>query len=98
MTIINSRVFSENPIYYLNLSNNEEVAVKRGKKMYWIKPQEDEVENLSPSGDPYWADPRNIAELKRRDELSAMGKNPIVGTLRTSEDIKALLGLNDDDL
>ena len=45
-------------------------------------------ENISPSGDPYWADPRNVAELERRIKEREEGKNPIVATLYTSEDIK----------
>ena len=71
MTIVNSRVFSANPIRYLNLASRENVAVRRGKKIFNIT-REPEVENISPSGDPYWADPRKVEELrqiiKRRDE------------------------------
>jgi len=65
MTTVSSRVFSANPIYYLNLANRESVAVKRGKTIFKITP-EPQVENISPSGDPFWADLQNVAELERR--------------------------------
>jgi hypothetical protein len=65
MTTVSSRVFSENPIHYLNLAVKESVAVKRGKIIFRITP-EPQFENISPSGDPYWADPRNVTELEKR--------------------------------
>ena len=65
MTVVNSRVFSENPIRYLNLSKKEEVAVKRGKTIIKLIPEE-------PDDDPYWDDPHNVEEIKQilkdRDE------------------------------
>jgi hypothetical protein len=73
MTVINSRVFAENPIRYLNLAAKESVAVKRGKMLFQITPQQ-QVENISPSGDPYWADPRNIRDLEDYDKKRAEGK------------------------
>ena len=70
MTVISSRVFAENPIHYLDISNKESVVVKRGKKTYSIMP----FENPSPSGDPYWADPRKVEALHEYDRLKAEGK------------------------
>ena len=90
MTTISSRVFSANPIYYLNLASKESVAVKRGKKIFRIMP-ELQVENISPSGDPFWADPRNVAELERRLKFRAEGKMKF--TTLTREERKELLGL-----
>ena len=97
MTVINSRVFSENPIRYLNLAIKESVAVKRGKMLFQIMPQP-QFENISPSGDPYWADPRNVAELERILKEREEGKQPVVATLQTSEDIRKFLGLSKDDV
>jgi len=97
MTTVNSRVFSTNPIYYLNLASKESVAVKRGKTIFRITP-EPLVENISPSGDPYWADPKNVAELERVLKERAEGKQPAVAVLRTSEDIRNFLGLSEDDV
>ena len=81
MTVVSSRVFAENPIHYLNLSQKEEVAIKKGKTIIKLIPEEHD-------DDPYWDDPRNVAEvkqiLKERDE----GKQPVVASLKTSEDIQ----------
>ncbi len=93
MTTVNSHVFSENPIHYLNLAARESVAVKRGKMLFRITP-EPLIENISPSGDPYWADPRNVAELENYIKERKEGKQPIVATLRTKEDIRKYLGLD----
>ena len=90
MTTVSSRVFFANPLYYLNLANSESVAIKRGKMIYRIIPEQ-QVENLSPSGDPFWADSRNVAELERRLKLRAEGKMNF--TRMTPELKKELLGL-----
>ncbi len=87
MITISSRVFSANPIHYLNLAVRESIAIKRGKKIFTIT-QEPQIENISPSGDPYWADPRNVAELEKRLKERREGKNPIVVTLQGSEAIE----------
>jgi len=90
MTTVNSRVFSANPIFYLNLASKESVAVKRGKTIIRLVP-EPQVENLSPSGDPYWADPRNIQALRDYDKRKAEGK--VEFTTLTREERRELLGL-----
>jgi hypothetical protein len=87
MTTISSRAFSANPIHYLNLAVRESVAVKRGRMIFRIMP-EPQSENISPSGDPYWDDPRNVQDLKEYDKLRAEGKMKTVAVLKTSEDIK----------
>ena len=73
MTTVSSRVFSANPIHYLNVARKETVAVKRGKTIFRLT-AETPVENISPSGDPFWADPRNIQALKDYDKRKAEGK------------------------
>ena len=35
---------------------------------------EPQFENISPSGDPFWADPRNVQALKDYDKMRAEGK------------------------
>ena len=90
MTTVSSRVFSTNPIHYLNLARKESVAVRRGKTIYRIM-HETPIENISPSGDPYWADPHNLAELERRLKLRDEGKE--IPILLTPERQKELLGL-----
>jgi hypothetical protein len=97
MTTVSSRIFSENPIHYLNLAGREHVEVTRGKMIFQIIPKP-QFENISPSGDPYWADPRNVMELNRLIKLKKEGKNPIVATLQGSEDIRKFLGLRKDEI
>ena len=53
MTVVNSRVFKENPIHYLNLAEKEEVAIKRGKKVYILLPREPEYTNKKLKGEKY---------------------------------------------
>ena len=90
MTVVNSKIFSSNPVHYLNLAVNEHVIVKRGKRMFQItsKPQ---FENPSPSGDPYFANPGNVAELERRVEEIKEGN--VKFTVLTPERQKEMLGL-----
>ena len=73
MTTVSSRVFFANPIHYFNIASRETLAVRRGKSVFKIT-REPLPENISPSGDPYWADPRNIQTLKDYDKLRAEGK------------------------
>jgi hypothetical protein len=90
MTTISSRAFSANPIHYLNLAVRESIVIKRGKNIFRLT-QEPQIENISPSGDPYWADPRNVQALKDYDKQRAEGK--IKFTRLTPELQKELLGL-----
>ena len=73
MTTVSSRVFSANPIHYLNLASKERVEVRRGKMIFQITPKP-QHENPSPSGDPYFADQRNVEELERRIKDIREGK------------------------
>ena len=90
MTVVSSKIFSANPIHYLNLAIRENVIVKRGKISFQIMPKL-KFENPSPSGDPYFANHRNVAELKRRIEDIKEGK--VKFTVLTQERQKELLGL-----
>ncbi len=65
MTVVSTKTFLENPIHFFNLARKEDVAVKRGKFTFRIM-LNTASENPSPSGDSYWADQRNVDELKRR--------------------------------
>ena len=47
---------------------------------------EQPFENISPSGDPFWADPRNVAELERGLRLSDE-ENPVVAVIQGAEAI-----------
>ena len=89
MTTVSSRAFLSNPIHYLNVARKESVAVKRGKTIFRLT-AETPVENISPSGDPYWADPRNVAELERRIKERNEGK--VKSILLTPEKRKEWFG------
>ena len=78
MTIVNSRVFADNPIHYLNLSKTEEVAVKRGNTVFQIKPKPAKAKNKIDPDDPYWDDPRNVEELDRRLKELDEGKVELI--------------------
>jgi len=90
METISSRTFSANPIHYLNLAKRGSLAVKRGKMIFRIIP-ELQPENPSPSGDPYFADQRNVAEMERRFKEIDEGKAKF--KVLTPERQKELLGL-----
>jgi len=89
MTIVSSRAFSSNPIHYLNVARKESVAVKRGNTIFRLT-AETPFENISPSGDPYWGDPRNVAELERRIKERDEGK--VKSILLTPEKRKEWFG------
>lgn len=77
MEIINSREFRKHQKKYFEMvDNNEQVIVKRKNKSYKIVPvNEDDMVleiplehrvdpyEISPSGDVFWADKRNIQKL-----------------------------------
>ena len=78
MTIVSSKVFSENPIRYLNLSKTEEVGIKRGKTIYHITPKPANYKNSIDPSDPYWDDPRNVEEIKSRINELDEGKVELI--------------------
>ena len=51
----------------------------------------EELKSISPSRDPYWDNPKNVEELLQREKDTREGKNPIVATLETREDITNFL-------
>lgn len=50
---------------YFDMAENTRVFVKRGKKLIELVVSDGISMNPSPSGDPWFDDPRNIAELSR---------------------------------
>jgi len=54
--------------------------------------KEENQESLSPSNDPYFDNPENVAELERRiEDLKTSKEKKVV--LKSKEDIKNFLGL-----
>ena len=74
MKTVSSRVFSANPIHYLNLASRESVAVKRGKTIFRIMPETVKYKKPVDPDDPYWDDPKNIADYERIIKLRNEGK------------------------
>ena len=91
MITITTEDFLQNPSHYLTLAEKESVAIKSDKKRYWITPEPEGFENPSPSGDPYWDDPRKVEELRQIIKLRDEGKLNL--TPLTREERKELLGL-----
>lgn len=51
---------------YFDMAEHTRVFVKRGRKLIELVVSDGISMNPSPSGDPWFDDPRNIAELSRR--------------------------------
>ncbi len=101
MRIVTSREFRDNQKKYFDMvDNNEQVVVKRRNRAYKLVPVSDDdmvVEipkefrqdpyKISPSGDMFWADKRNVEKVKKAVE----NKGDIKVELKTPEDIKKFL-------
>jgi len=106
MKIVNSRDFRDNQRRYFDMiDNNEQVIVKRSKNrayklvpvsesdMLFDIPEEYRCNpyDISPSGDVFWADKRNVEMLgERLKEIEAGKAGPSV-ILKTRDDIKNFL-------
>lgn len=102
MRIVTSREFRDNQKKYFDMvDNKEQVIVKRSKnrayklvpvseddmlfdipKKYRVNPYE-----VSPSGDVFWADKRNVEKLRKAIE----NKDQVATKLNTPDDIKNFL-------
>ena len=102
MKIISSREFRDNQKKYFDMvDNKEQVIVKRSKdRAYKLVPVTDndmlvdiplehrcDPFEFSPSGDPFWADRRNIEIVKKAIE----NRNQIVKSIDSPEDLKNFL-------
>ena len=102
MKIVTSREFRDNQKKYFDLvDNKEQVIVKRSKKRaYKLVPVTDDdmlIEipkeyrcdpyEISPSGDMFWADKRNVEIVKKAIE----NKEQIADKLNSADDIKNFL-------
>ncbi|MBN2650271.1 MAG: hypothetical protein JXR50_11085 [Prolixibacteraceae bacterium] len=101
MKIVTSREFRDNQKKYFELvDNNEQVIVKRKSRAYKIVPVTDDdllvdipkeyrcdPYEISPSGDMFWADIRNVEKVKKAIE----NKDKIAVSLDSAEDIKNFL-------
>ena len=100
MKIITSREFRNHQKKYFEMvDNNEQVVVMRKNRAYKLVPvtEEDMLVDIpkeyrsnpyeiSPSGDTFWADIRNIEKVKK-----AIENKEVATQLKTTEDIKNFL-------
>lgn len=63
---------------YFDMAENTRVFVKRGRKLIELVISDGISMNPSPSNDPWFDDPRNIAELSRRIKEYEAGKSNFV--------------------
>jgi hypothetical protein len=102
MRIVTSREFRDNQKKFFDLvDNKEQVIVKRSKnRAYKLVPvSEDDMlleipkeyrcdpYEISPSGDVFWADKRNVEKVKKAIE----NKDQIAARLNSADDIKNFL-------
>lgn len=100
MKIITSREFRDHQKKYFEMvDNNEQVIVKRKNRAYKLVPVSDDdmlldipkefrcdPYEISPEGDPFWADKRNVEKVKK-----AIEDKKVVVRLSTKDEIKKLL-------
>lgn len=97
MRIVTSREFRNHQKKYFEMvDNNEQVIVKRKDRSYKLVPvSEDDIlvnipeeykcdpYEISPSGDMFWADKRNVEKVKK-----AIEDKQVIATLRSEDNIK----------
>ena len=74
MTVVSSREFSQKPLHYLKLADIEEIAIKRGRKLYKLTSEEPKYKNPVDPDDPFYDDPRNVEELYKTLERYEAGE------------------------
>ncbi len=101
MKVVSSREFRDNQKKYFDMvDNKEQIVVKRKNRAYKLVPVSDDdmlVEipqefridpyEISPSGDLFWADKRNVEIVKKAIE----NKDQIAEKLNSADDIKNFL-------
>jgi len=75
MIIVSSRTLRENQKKYFDLATKERVIIKRKLEYIELVPRGKSIpESISPSNDPYFEDPRNIAAIMRGIEQANNGQ------------------------
>jgi hypothetical protein len=101
MRIVTSREFRDNQKKYFDMvDNKEQVVVKRKNRAYKLVPVSDDdilidipkefrcdPYEISPSGDMFWADKRNVEIVKKAIE----NKDQVAENLNSADDIKNFL-------
>lgn len=64
MIVVSSREFRDNQKKFFDLAEKERVVIKRKNQFMELVPRGETIpESVSPSNDPYFDDPRNIAAI-----------------------------------
>lgn len=64
MIVVSSREFRDNQKKFFDLAEKERVVIKRKNQFMELVPRGEIIpESVSPSNDPYFDDPRNIAAI-----------------------------------
>ena len=101
MRVVSSREFRDHQKKYFDMvDNNEQVVVKRKNRAYKLVPVSDDDTlvkipkefrcdpyKISPSGDIFWADKRNVEIVKKAIE----NKDEITEKLNSVDDVKNFL-------
>ncbi len=100
MKIVTSREFRDHQKKYFEMvDNNEQVIVKRKNRAYKLVPVTDDdmlvdipkeyrcdPYEISPSGDMFWADKRNVEKVKK-----ALEDKELAARLTSTDDVKNFL-------
>lgn len=100
MKIVTSREFRDHQKKYFEMvDNNEQVIVKRKNRAYKLVPVSDDdmlvdipkeyrcdPYEVSPSGDVFWADKRNVEKVKK-----AIKDKDLAARLTSTDDVKNFL-------
>ena len=72
--VISPSEFKQNQKKFFDLALSERVVIKRGKDLFELvsKPYIDE--SISPSGDPFFNDPRNLQAIREAIEQAKRGQ------------------------
>lgn len=75
MIVVSSREFRENQKKFFDLAEVQRVIIKRKNQFLEIVPRGETIpENVSPSSDPYFDDPRSIEQIEKGLEQAKQGK------------------------
>ena len=94
MVLITASEFRKNQKKYFQIALTEAVGVKSGDVIFEITPSKTVRTNPSPSGDPFWNEPRNLDALEESlTQVAADLKSGKIKEYPTWEEVKSRLNL-----
>lgn len=88
--VISPSEFKQNQKKFFDLAETERVVIKRGKKLFELVAMPFIETSVSPSNDPWFSNPQNLAALDRRIAEHKKGEN-IGISLTSAADVKSFL-------